>query len=179
MMVSRNYRLGICWLAGTDMSASPGHPRPRRRQHHLRSPDHGRGQGHHRLENADLFWGLRGAGHNFGIVSSLTVRAFPEINEGLHYKGMVAFPDVLLEKVVAGLNALDLQTDCSIEMLFIRAPPTFEPVIALSLWHAGSVESAHERFGGLFDLGGMVVKEGLVPYDHLNDGLDPLCARGT
>jgi FAD/FMN-containing dehydrogenase len=33
-------------------------------------------------ENPDLWWGLRRAGHGFGIVSSLTVKAYPQINEG-------------------------------------------------------------------------------------------------
>jgi len=31
-------------------------------------------------ENEELWWGLRGAGVNFGIVSELTVKAYPEVN---------------------------------------------------------------------------------------------------
>lgn len=33
-------------------------------------------------ENCDLFWGIRGAGMNFGIVTSATYQIHPQTNEG-------------------------------------------------------------------------------------------------
>lgn len=33
-------------------------------------------------ENSDLFWAIRGAGANFGIVTSATYRIYPPINNG-------------------------------------------------------------------------------------------------
>jgi FAD/FMN-containing dehydrogenase len=42
-------------------------------------------------ENPDLFWGIRGAGHNFGIVSELKVKAYEQINEGVHWAGTLGF----------------------------------------------------------------------------------------
>ena len=129
-------------------------------------------------ENPDLFWGLRGAGHNFGIVSSIVVRAYPEINEGMHFKGLLGLPRERLDEVVLALNALDIKEDMAIDMLFMRPPPTFEPLVVLSMWHAGGVDSAKERFKSMFELGGVAIMEGMVPFDHLNDGLDPLCIKG-
>lgn len=35
-------------------------------------------------ENQDLFWALRGAGHNFGVVTSLTLRTYDEYLEDWH-----------------------------------------------------------------------------------------------
>ena len=35
------------------------------------------------IENADLWWRLQGAGHNFGIVSELTVKAYHQVNNGI------------------------------------------------------------------------------------------------
>lgn len=33
-------------------------------------------------ENKDLFWGIRGAGHNFGIITSATYKIFDSTNAG-------------------------------------------------------------------------------------------------
>lgn len=33
-------------------------------------------------ENSDLFWGLRGAGHNFGIIVNATYTVYPFTNNG-------------------------------------------------------------------------------------------------
>jgi FAD/FMN-containing dehydrogenase len=129
-------------------------------------------------ENQDLWWAIRGAGHNFGIITSLTVKAYPEINGGMHYMGLVAFPDTLLETVVKTFSDLKVDPTMAISLLFIRAPPAFDPCVVLALWHAGSEESAKKEFKTVFDLGGMVIHEGMVPYDHTNDGLDYLCQRG-
>lgn len=36
-------------------------------------------------ENADLFWGIRGAGHNFGIVVEATFKVYPQQHGGIHH----------------------------------------------------------------------------------------------
>jgi len=36
--------------------------------------------------NSELLWGMKGAGHNFGIVTAAVVRAFPQINDGMHWE---------------------------------------------------------------------------------------------
>ena len=36
-------------------------------------------------ENADLFWALRGAGHNFGVAVEATFRVHKQSNRGMHY----------------------------------------------------------------------------------------------
>ena len=33
-------------------------------------------------ENSDLFWGLRGAGHNYGIITNATYTIYPFTNNG-------------------------------------------------------------------------------------------------
>ena len=129
-------------------------------------------------ENSDLWWALRGAAHNFGIISSLTVKVYPEINDGLHFIALVAFPDALLEQVIEIANKLELEQTMSFNVIFGRAPPTMDPMIAISIWHAGSEESAKRLFAPIFDLQPFVIMSGMVPYDHLNDGIDPHCFKG-
>lgn len=129
-------------------------------------------------ENAELWWALRGAAHNFGIISSLTVKTHPEINGGLHYIAMLAFPDAKLEQVAETVSGLKMEETMDASILFIRPPPTFDAVVAVPVWHAGSEETATKKFAPLFEMEPFIVQEGMVPYDHLNDGLEPMCAKG-
>jgi hypothetical protein len=43
-------------------------------------------------ENADLFWGIRGAGQNFGIVTSATFQLHDQTNGGLALNGDFVYP---------------------------------------------------------------------------------------
>ena len=129
-------------------------------------------------ENPDLWWALRGAAHNFGIISSFTMKVYPEINSGMHYVSLVAFPDAMLEQVVETATSLKLEPTMSFDILFARAPPAMSPMVAISMWHAGSEEAAKELFAPFFDLQPLVIMSGMVPYDHLNDGIDAHCFKG-
>lgn len=42
-------------------------------------------------KNSDLFWGMRGAGVNFGIVTSATYRIYDTINNGMVYNADISF----------------------------------------------------------------------------------------
>lgn len=42
--------------------------------------------------NSDLFWGVRGAGQNFGIVTSATYRIHERTNDGMALNGDFVFP---------------------------------------------------------------------------------------
>ena len=93
-------------------------------------------------ENQDLFWGLRGAGHNFGIVSELKVKAHEQINGGEHWAGTLAFPgtEENVIRVIEALNAVGFGEGKPIActLIWARVPPTFQvrlgyPLHALDL----------------------------------------------
>ncbi len=43
-------------------------------------------------QNSPLFWGIRGAGFNFGIVTSATYRVYDALNDGNVYNADLLFP---------------------------------------------------------------------------------------
>lgn len=77
-------------------------------------------------ENADLWWGLRGAGHNFGIISSLTLKAYPELNEGMHWISLLVFTPDKIEDVIKAINRLDFDKGLALHIFFMPVPPNFQ-----------------------------------------------------
>ena len=85
--------------------------------------------------NEDLFWGVKGAGHQFGIVSELTVKAYKQVNGGVHWSRMVAFPSSkeMAGKVAGAIREMGLGKGMGLEMTWARLPPTFQVLTASTL----------------------------------------------
>jgi FAD/FMN-containing dehydrogenase len=60
-----------------------------------------------KTENPDLFWGIRGAGWNFGIVVEATYQVFDATNNGQVLEGDMAFPASVNQSIWENLKALD------------------------------------------------------------------------
>ncbi len=84
-------------------------------------------------ENPDLWWGLRGAGHSFGIVSSLTVKAYPQINEGQHWMSMLIFTPDKIESVAEAINGLDWDQGMAAHIIFACVPPDFKVRLLITI----------------------------------------------
>jgi len=100
-------------------------------------------------ENADLFWGVRGAGANFGVVTSFELQLHPQEATVTH--GWIAFP-IERSREVAGLareflaNAPD-EAWMSINFGVATDPPfrpeqAGTPVVMVSVTHSGSLTDA-------------------------------------
>jgi hypothetical protein len=74
-------------------------------------------------ENSELLWAMKGAGHNFGIVTSAVVNAFPQINGGMHWECMMAFLPDNIEELTQTINDLDMGEGMSIHYAFTGLPP--------------------------------------------------------
>ena len=83
-------------------------------------------------ENADLFWGMRGAGANFGVATSFEFRLHPVEREV--FAGMVAYPVERAGEIAAVFQdyAASAPDEVTASMGFKTAPaePPFPPEIA-------------------------------------------------
>jgi FAD/FMN-containing dehydrogenase len=112
-------------------------------------------------ENEDLFWGLRGGGGNFGIVTSLEFRLHsigPTVTGG-----MVFYPAARGAEVLRVYRALMASAPDELSALcnFLLLPPApFVPAelrgtaaVAIAVCHTGSVEQARHDLQALRQLG--------------------------
>lgn len=141
-----------------------------------------------RDEHADLFWGLRGAGANLGVVTRFTYRLHavgPTV-----YGGLVAWPFARAAEVLRTYHGLTERAprELSVWMVLLRAPAApFVPeawqgerVAAMAVCHSGRTEEAEEALAPLRELGDPVFAMlGPQPYVALQSLLDATEPRGA
>jgi FAD/FMN-containing dehydrogenase len=138
-------------------------------------------------ENADLFWGLRGGGGNFGIVTAFHFR--------LHEIGPIIFGGMLMYPAFMGHDLLRFYRDfmegapdevCG-GLAFVTAPSEEfvpepvrgQPVIGVVCAYAGPMEDAEEAFRPLREFGPPGIDlTGPIPYVALQQLLDAANPHG-
>lgn len=76
-------------------------------------------------ENKDLYWAMRGAGHNFGIVTQATFKVYPQQNGGKHVTADLIFTGDKVEEFFSFINAqTPLPAPLSVFTLFLKLDPT-------------------------------------------------------
>lgn len=72
---------------------------------------------------SDLFWGFRGAGQNFGIVTSATFQIHDQINNGMALNGDFVYPASSKESIFDLVQSLDENKPDQLSLfeLFLRA----------------------------------------------------------
>ena len=139
-------------------------------------------------ENTDLFWGLRGGGGNFGIVTSFEFR--------LHPVGPEVLSGLVVHRLRDARAALQFYRDFAAQapdelttwVVMRKAPPLpFLPaevhgteVIVFALMYAGDLEEGQRRIAPLLKfgkpVGQMVMPQ---PYASWQQAFDPLLTPGA
>lgn len=79
-------------------------------------------------ENPELWWGLRGAGGNFGVVSKLKVKSYKQFNGGVFWSGTVGFvarSEDEIGEIVRTLEKLEVKKQMAFGLVWARVPPDF------------------------------------------------------
>lgn len=128
-------------------------------------------------QESDLFWAMRGAGPNFGIVVSATVKAHP-IEQRTAWAGALIFTPDKMEEVVQAIQDFELTSEMMAIMYFASGgPPQYAPMVVLTIWlFHGTPESGRAAFKPFYDIGPVVDTTSVLSYLDWNTGADPICA---
>lgn len=135
--------------------------------------------------NSDLFWGVRGGGGNFGVVTNFVLKLHPQPR--MVFAGPVVFPLTMLGTVVSALEKwFSTATPlANATLVFAHGPDGNPATIVTTVYHGGE-EEGKTAFKPIFDLGedrckvcmfsncqhtpiGPVAnKTSMIPYEALN-----------
>ena len=138
-------------------------------------------------ENADLFWGLRGGGGNFGVVTGIDYALYPVGPEVVG--GLVAWPASDAADVLEHYRTLAeaAPPELTLVTLMRPAPPApwlpkdvhGKPIIAMLACHSGDPDEGEKAVAAIKSfgnpIGDVMVRR---PYTQLQSMLDPTQPKG-
>ncbi|KAH3948585.1 hypothetical protein HBH70_071530 [Parastagonospora nodorum] len=131
--------------------------------------------------NPDLFWAMRGAGPNFGIVISVTIKSQPatEQDRTAYINNLFFSPDQI-ETVAQTMQDLPLTPEQRVYLVLTSSgPPLNEPSILITgFLRKGTEEEGRKAFAPFYELGPVSASSAVTQYLDWNDSNDGFCARG-
>jgi FAD/FMN-containing dehydrogenase len=139
-------------------------------------------------ENNDLFWGIRGGGGNFGIVTNFEYRLFPFGPDVL--TGLIVFPFEQAKEVLQKYREVvkTMPDDLNVWVVMRKAPPLpFLPedvhgkeVVIFAIFYAGDPADGEKLIEPLKSFGTPVGQFiGVQPYVAWQQAFDPLLTPGA
>jgi FAD/FMN-containing dehydrogenase len=139
-------------------------------------------------ENADLFWGLRGGGGNFGVVTSFEYRLHPV--GPMVTAGPVFYPGDRAAEIMRFYRewVQDAPDEATTLLNLLTAPPApfipeewhGKPLVALIGVHSGALADGERALRPLRELGDPVADLiGQLPYVAMQSLIDPLWGPGA
>ena len=130
-------------------------------------------------ENDDLWWALRGAGPNFGIVTSTVMRSYPlNANQNTAWLGPLTFTEDKIESLVQAINDLVLQPQMNIFMYYLTSgPPNYSPMVVATLFYYGNEGEGKAAFASIYAVGPSSDGTSVLPYNLWNEGANLFCTK--
>ncbi|RDX53253.1 FAD-binding domain-containing protein [Lentinus brumalis] len=129
-------------------------------------------------ENSDLFWGIRGAGSNFGVITEFVLKLYPQ--RRTVYCGTIIYsPDMLgaLLDVTEKWWHNGPSEKEGIIQVFTRGPG-HQPCIVLFVFYNGSEEEGRANFKAFLDLKPIADMSKEQPYEVLNTLQNHIAGHG-
>ncbi|KAK2755589.1 hypothetical protein FQN54_006529 [Arachnomyces sp. PD_36] len=137
----------------------------------------------------DLWWAVRGAGHNFGIVTSFRKEIHRKTVESWYYATYIYTQD----KLEAFISAVNEQIEngrqpkevvISVTYAWYPSASTTDPVVILGFQYAGTKSEAEPFYAPFDALEPASREEGDAPYPELagrtgSSSADPVCQTGS
>ncbi|KAI0751466.1 FAD-binding domain-containing protein [Daedaleopsis nitida] len=129
-------------------------------------------------ENPDLFWGIRGAGSNFGIVTEFVLKLYPQ--RRTIFCGPVIYSPPQLEALLDVTQAWWENGPSEKEgmiQVFTRGPG-HQPATVLFLFYNGSEDEGRANYKAFYDLQPVVDMAKEHPYEVLNSLQNQIAGPG-
>src|SRR3954454_7554107 len=127
--------------------------------------------------NPDLFWALRGAGANFGVVTSVEIRLHPVAGV---FAGTVTFPIARAAQALARFRDLSavLPRELGIAMSLVRSAAG-SPALVVRACYSGDPDDAVRALLPLYRAAGTPLADELrsMPYAHAGEALGGIPPR--
>ena len=138
-------------------------------------------------EHPDLFWAIRGAGANLGVVTSFTFRLH-EVGPTV-YGGIIGWPFERADEILRAYRTLATEAprELSVWMNLFRAPPApfvapewrGERICGMAVCYTGDLDHADEALAPIRAIGDPVVDLlAEQPYTQIQSNLDAMEPKG-
>ena len=129
------------------------------------------------IENADLFWGLRGGGGNFGVVTSFEYQLYPV---GQILGGMIIYPFDKAREVIRFFTefAATVPDELTLGVGMVTSPEG-HPASAILACYSGPIEEGEKVLRPLREFGSPIQDMiGPIPYGRMQTLLDEAAPPG-
>lgn len=130
--------------------------------------------------NPDLFWALRGAGPNFGVVTSATVKAWPATTQDrTSWLMTLVFAPEQLTQVAQAIQDLPLAPAQNVYLYLTNSGDASNSpaVVVTGFLRKGTEAAGRTAFAPLYALGPLANSSAVTPYTSWNAAGDGFCAR--